>query len=131
MRQSKKKFENPELEVVAGNGLLHRRALLERGIVFAGAAITAADGGSPVSTDLDAVCAELEPFAPLDIGQFAAFLRQAEQYRNSGAVSVPSLADLGAEVRRGDRARFRTPGTIDSMCGLIPSHTYPKPAEAH
>jgi hypothetical protein len=60
-------------------------------------AITAADGGSPVSADLETVCAGLEPFAPLDIGQFAAFLRQADQYRNSGAVSVPSPANIGAE----------------------------------
>jgi hypothetical protein len=60
-------------------------------------AVTAADDGSPISADLDTVCAGLEPFAPLDVGQFAAFLRQAEQYRNSGAVSVPSPASLGAE----------------------------------
>ena len=34
---NKKKAALPDLEVVAGNGLLHRRALLKRGIVFAGA----------------------------------------------------------------------------------------------
>jgi sulfane dehydrogenase subunit SoxC len=36
MNHSTQKHKNPGVEVVAGNGLLHRRALLGRGIVFAG-----------------------------------------------------------------------------------------------
>ena len=34
---NKKGAAPPHLELVAGNGLLHRRALLKSGIVFAGA----------------------------------------------------------------------------------------------
>jgi hypothetical protein len=59
-------------------------------------AVTAADSSSSLSADLEAVSAGLEPFARLEFGQFAAFLRQAEQFRNSGAVTVPSTASLGA-----------------------------------
>jgi hypothetical protein len=60
-------------------------------------AVAAAGNNSSLLADLEAVSAGLEPFAPLDVGQFAAFLRQAEQYRTSGAVSVPSPASLDAD----------------------------------
>jgi hypothetical protein len=60
------------------------------------AAVTAADGGSSLPAELDAVSAGLDPFAALDFGQFAAFLRQAQHYRDSGAVSVPP-ADPNAQ----------------------------------
>jgi len=59
--------------------------------------VTAADSNSSLPADLEAASAGLEPFAPLDFSQFAAFLRQAEEYRDSGTVSVPSSASLGAE----------------------------------
>src|SRR5262245_20344464 len=62
-----------------------------------GPAVAAAEGGSSLPADLEVVSAGLEPFAPLDFSQFAAFLRLAEQYRDSGVVSIPSLASLGAE----------------------------------
>jgi hypothetical protein len=60
-------------------------------------AISTADSQSPVPTDLDAVSAGLESFAELDFAQFASFLRQAEQYRDSGAVAVPAPVHPGAE----------------------------------
>jgi sulfane dehydrogenase subunit SoxC len=41
----KRHSQSPPLEPVAGNGLLHRRALLGRGIVFAGAAGAGSAGG--------------------------------------------------------------------------------------
>jgi hypothetical protein len=44
MSSKKEKSTPPDVEVVAGNGLLHRRALLGRGIVFAGAMTTGAAG---------------------------------------------------------------------------------------
>jgi sulfane dehydrogenase subunit SoxC len=44
MHSKKKRSRLPELEQVAGNGLLHRRALIGRGIVFAGAALTGTGG---------------------------------------------------------------------------------------
>ena len=37
MRKAKRGYAAPALEQVAGNGLLHRRALLGGGIAFAGA----------------------------------------------------------------------------------------------
>ena len=37
MRTPKPRNNTPALEQVAGNGLLHRRALLQSGIIFAGA----------------------------------------------------------------------------------------------
>ena len=37
MRKAKRGYAAPALEEVAGNGLLHRRALLGGGIAFAGA----------------------------------------------------------------------------------------------
>jgi len=44
MNPNKKKSPSRDIELVAGNGLLHRRALLGRGIVFAGAMTTGAAG---------------------------------------------------------------------------------------
>src|SRR5262245_54630068 len=58
-------------------------------------AVIAAEGTSSLPAELEAVSAGLEPFGSLDFDQFAAFLRLAEQYRNSGAVPVP-LAGIGA-----------------------------------
>ena len=46
MRAKNKNSTPPGVETVAGNGLLHRRALLGRGIVFAGALTTGAAGAS-------------------------------------------------------------------------------------
>jgi hypothetical protein len=60
-------------------------------------AVKAADGNPALPADLEAVAAGLEPFAPLDFGQFAAFLRQAQQFRDSGVVTVPSPASVSAE----------------------------------
>jgi hypothetical protein len=60
-------------------------------------AVTAADANSSFASELETVSAGLEPFAQLDFSQFAAFLRQARQYRDAGAVSVPSPASLSAE----------------------------------
>jgi hypothetical protein len=60
-------------------------------------AVTAADGNSPLPSQLDAVSEGLEPFAALDFGQFAAFLRQAEQYRTSGTVPMPPAASPAME----------------------------------
>src|ERR1700722_2168569 len=44
MSSKNKKSTLPDVEVVAGNGLLHRRALLGRGIVLAGAMTTGTAG---------------------------------------------------------------------------------------
>jgi hypothetical protein len=74
-------------------------------------AVAAAQDDSPVSADLEAVSAGLEPFAPLDFDQFADFLRQAEQYRSSGAVSVPSAA--GLEVEKVQRPLHGAASLID------------------
>jgi hypothetical protein len=60
-------------------------------------ALAEADGNFRVPADLDAVSAELEPFADLEFGPFAFFLQQARQYRDSGALAVPSLSNLAAE----------------------------------
>jgi hypothetical protein len=60
-------------------------------------AVKEADNSSSLPADLEAVSIGLEPFAALDFSQLAAFLRQAEQYRASGAVSVPSPASLAAD----------------------------------
>lgn len=46
-KQTKTRFQEPES--VAGNGLLHRRALLGQGALFAGAAVTGL-GASIVNT---------------------------------------------------------------------------------
>jgi hypothetical protein len=62
-----------------------------------GAATSAGESSSALPADLEEVSVGLQPFAPLDFTQFAAFLRQAKQYRDSGAVAVPSAASLGAE----------------------------------
>jgi sulfane dehydrogenase subunit SoxC len=51
--------QHPSLEAVAGNGLLHRRALLRRGIVLAGAVSTVPLGS------LTSTAAESNPEAPL------------------------------------------------------------------
>jgi hypothetical protein len=59
-------------------------------------AFSAADGGASVSAGLEAVSTGLEPFAGLEVGQFAAFLRQAQQSRDAGHVSVPSPASISA-----------------------------------
>ncbi|MFZ0373128.1 MAG: sulfite dehydrogenase, partial [Xanthobacteraceae bacterium] len=46
MRKAKRGYAAPALEQVAGNGLLHRRALLGGGIAFAGALTVAASNGA-------------------------------------------------------------------------------------
>lgn len=53
-------------------------------------AIATSDAASPALADLAAVLAGYDPFADLDLGQFTAFLRQAEAYRAAGAVAVPT-----------------------------------------
>lgn len=81
-------------------------------------AVTAADGNSSLPADLEAVSAGLAPFAELDFGRFAAFLRQAEQYRDSGAVSVP-LPGPGAEnVQMGLRTAASLADKFSSTDGL-------------
>jgi len=60
-------------------------------------ALTGADPHSPVAGQLESVSAGLDSFAGLDFGQFAAFLRQAQEYRDAGAVAVPAPAGPGAE----------------------------------
>src|SRR5258708_4188685 len=82
-------------------------------------AVTAADSHSSLPPELEAVSAGLEPFAPLDCQQFAAFLRQAEQYRASGAVVVPSAASLGAEnVQSSLRAATSLADKLSGPIGL-------------
>jgi hypothetical protein len=70
---------------------------LQQFLLILRSAISAADGNSSVPADLEAVSAGLAPFAELDFAPFAFFLKQAEQYRSSGAVAVPSLGGLEAE----------------------------------
>jgi plasmid stabilization system protein ParE len=53
------------------------------------AAVAATEAGSSVPAELEAAAARLQPFADLDLAQFAAFLQQAEEYRTSGTVAVP------------------------------------------
>jgi hypothetical protein len=64
-----------------------------------GAAVTAADGGWSLPADLEALSAGLQPFAALDVSQFSAFLRQAEQYRQSGAVAMPLAGPAAEQVQ--------------------------------
>jgi hypothetical protein len=63
-----------------------------------------ADALSPVPGELESASVGLEPFAGLDFVQFAAFLRQAQQYRDSGAVSVPLSDPMAEKVQAGLRA---------------------------
>src|SRR4051812_33576261 len=60
-------------------------------------AVSATDGGSSIPAELDRVSTGLEPFAEFDFGQFAAFLEEANQYRTTGVVSVPTPAGIEAE----------------------------------
>src|SRR5262245_55101935 len=60
-------------------------------------AVAATDPGSPIPGELESACAGLEPFADLDIGRFAAFLRQAQEYQASGAVPLPPPGGIAAE----------------------------------
>jgi hypothetical protein len=62
-------------------------------------AVQAAGGHPSLPTDLEAVSAGLEPFSQLDLVQFTAFLRQAEQYRSSGNVSMPVVGPGAEEVQ--------------------------------
>src|SRR5439155_19608034 len=64
-------------------------------------ALAATEAQSPIPAQLESVCAGLGPFGELEISQFAAFLRQAEGYRVSGTVSVPSQGSLAVEKLQG------------------------------
>lgn len=46
---------------------------------------------------MDEACRALEPFRPLGLAEFTAFLARAEEYDRTGAVRVPGGADLRAE----------------------------------
>src|SRR5207248_7474384 len=51
MNDKKSRTRLPEAEVVAGNGLLDRRALLGRGILIAGAAATGVGGAASAAAE--------------------------------------------------------------------------------
>jgi hypothetical protein len=77
-------------------------------------AVTSVGGTTSLPGDLEAVSAGLEPFGSLDFNQFASFLRQAEHYRATGAVSMP-LAGIGADQVE---AHLRTTASLaDKLAG--------------
>ena len=90
-------------------------------------AVTGADPHSAVAEQLEAVNTGLEPFAGLDFGQFAAFLRQAQQYRDTGAVTVPPSAGPGAEkVQTALRGAASLAEMLSSGVGLDGHHFSPQ-----
>jgi hypothetical protein len=81
-------------------------------------ALAATGNPSAVPAELEAVTKGLEPFADLDFGRFAAFLRQAEQYRATGTVATnPDVdrahAGLRALATLSDRLSASNP--VDPM----------------
>src|SRR5947209_901249 len=47
---------------------------------------------------VDEACRALEPFRPLGLSEFAAFLVRADEFQRTGTVRVPGPADLRAEA---------------------------------
>ena len=57
---------------------------------------------------LDEAARALDPFRPLGLPEFAAFLARAEEYQRTGAVRVPGAADQRAEALLAAVARLNT-----------------------
>lgn len=53
-------------------------------------ALLRANQGAKVATEFAAFCSGLEPFKELSVGDFAAFLRQAEEFKRTGQVPIPA-----------------------------------------
>ena len=60
-------------------------------------ALEAAGEARSAARWLDEACRALDPFRPLGLAEFTAFLARAEEYQRTGAVRVPGGADLRAE----------------------------------
>jgi hypothetical protein len=67
---------------------------------------------------LEHVSTGLEPFAGLEFGHFAAFLRQAEEYRRTGAVRVPP--PLNPDMEKAQTA-LRTAVSVTDQLATTPS----------
>ena len=78
MRKAKRGYAAPALEEVAGNGLLHRRALLGGGIAFAGALASGAASTGAAAEPLQEPEWSLEPG---DVTAGAADSRRASKPR--------------------------------------------------
>ena len=55
---------------------------------------------------MDEACRALDPFRPLGLAEFTAFLARAEEYDRTGAVRGPGAADLRAEELRAATGRL-------------------------
>ena len=62
-----------------------------------------------VARSLDEACRALDPFGPLGLAEFTAFLARADEYQRSGSVRVPGAADLRAEVLLAAIRRLNNP----------------------
>jgi hypothetical protein len=60
-------------------------------------ALEAAGEARSAARWMDEACRALDPFRPLGLAEFTAFLARAEEYDRTGAVRVPGAADLRAE----------------------------------
>jgi len=65
-----------------------------------------ASGAKQVANELQQVCTGLEPFKDMAVGQFAAFLRQAEAYRRTGI--VPAAGKSREKTKAVDRDNIQT-----------------------
>ena len=60
-------------------------------------ALEAAGEARPAAQWMEEACRALDPFRPLGLAEFTAFLARAEEYERTGTVRVPSAADVRAE----------------------------------
>lgn len=62
---------------------------------------------------MEEACRALDPFRPLGLAEFAAFLARAEEYSRTGLVRVPGAGDLRAEELLAAAARLGSAGDAD------------------
>lgn len=62
----------------------------------------------PAAQGVNEACRALEPFGPLGLPEFAAFLARAEEYRRTGVIRVPGPAEVRADELLAALARLAT-----------------------